>query len=66
MVLETGNYASAGQPLLTFINTDKLWLTAMVRENSLVHLKRGGWRQRGVGCLSWPGILGENQLHRLW
>lgn len=41
MALAKGNYASAGQPLLTFINTDKLWLTAMVRENSLAHLKRG-------------------------
>ena len=41
MTLATGNYANAGQPLLTFINTDRLWLTAMVRENSLAHLKKG-------------------------
>lgn len=40
LALAKGNYASAGQPLLTFINTDKLWLTAMVRENSLAYLKR--------------------------
>lgn len=40
MTLATGNYASAGQPLLTFINTEQLWLTAMVRENSLAYLKR--------------------------
>lgn len=41
MTLAQGNYASAGQPLLTFINTDNLWLTAMVRENSLAYLKAG-------------------------
>ncbi|EAV2981192.1 HlyD family secretion protein [Citrobacter freundii] len=40
MTLAKGNYASTGQPLLTFINTDQLWLTAMVRENSLAYLKR--------------------------
>ncbi|MGN5049019.1 HlyD family secretion protein [Aeromonas veronii] len=40
LTLATGNYASAGQPLLTFINTEQLWLTAMVRENSLAYLKR--------------------------
>ncbi|AKA17781.1 HlyD family secretion protein [Aeromonas hydrophila] len=40
MTLAKGNYASAGQPLLTFINTEQLWLTAMVRENSLAYLKR--------------------------
>lgn len=41
MTLAEGNYANAGQPLLTFINTDKLWVTAMVRENSLAYLKKG-------------------------
>lgn len=36
-----GDYAAAGQPLLTFINNNNFWLTAMVRENSLAHLKQG-------------------------
>ncbi|AMG31563.1 HlyD family secretion protein [Grimontia hollisae] len=39
MNVAVGDYAAAGQPLLTFINTNNLWLTAMVRENSLAHLK---------------------------
>lgn len=41
MNVAVGDYASTGQPLLTFINNNNLWLTAMVRENSLAHLKPG-------------------------
>lgn len=41
MNLGTGNFAAAGQPLVTFINNEHLWLTAMVRENSLAHIKPG-------------------------
>ena len=41
MDVAVGDYASTGQPLLTFINNNNLWLTAMVRENSLAHLKSG-------------------------
>ncbi|EPN8463101.1 HlyD family secretion protein [Vibrio cidicii] len=41
MDVAVGDYAAAGQPLLTFINNNNLWLTAMVRENSLAHLKLG-------------------------
>ncbi|ENM5779200.1 HlyD family secretion protein [Vibrio mimicus] len=41
MNLAEGHYASTGQPLLTFVNKDSLWLTAMVRENSLAYLKPG-------------------------
>lgn len=41
MNLAEGHYASTGQPLLTFVNKDSLWFTAMVRENSLAYLKPG-------------------------
>lgn len=41
MNVSVGDYSAAGQPLLTFINNNNLWLTAMVRENSLAHLKPG-------------------------
>lgn len=41
MNVVVGDYAATGQPLLTFINNHHLWLTAMVRENSLTHLKAG-------------------------
>ncbi|GIU27807.1 HlyD family secretion protein [Shewanella schlegeliana] len=41
MNVAVGDYASTGQPLLTLINNNHLWLTAMVRENSLAHLKPG-------------------------
>ncbi|HDY7775270.1 TPA: HlyD family secretion protein [Vibrio vulnificus] len=41
MDVAVGDYAGAGQPLLTFVNNHSLWLTAMVRENSLAYLKTG-------------------------
>ncbi|MBY6223358.1 HlyD family secretion protein [Ferrimonas balearica] len=41
MELATGDYAAAGKPLLTYINNDSLWLTAMVREISLAYVKPG-------------------------
>lgn len=41
MDVAVGDYAGIGQPLLTFINNSNLWLTAMVRENSLAHLEPG-------------------------
>ena len=37
----TGDYAAAGKPLLTFIDSGAMWLTAMVREISLANLKVG-------------------------
>ncbi|MGR5245089.1 MULTISPECIES: HlyD family secretion protein [Vibrio] len=39
MDVSVGDYAAAGQPLLTFVSSNGFWLTAMVRENSLMHLK---------------------------
>ncbi|MGR5231752.1 HlyD family secretion protein [Vibrio rotiferianus] len=41
MDVAVGDYAGAGQPLMTFVNNRHLWLTAMVRENSLAYLKSG-------------------------
>ncbi|WP_407333527.1 HlyD family secretion protein [Enterovibrio sp. 27052020O] len=39
--LAAGDYAATGQPLLTYINNRHFWLTAMVRENSLVYIQKG-------------------------
>ncbi|HIF9250559.1 TPA: HlyD family secretion protein [Photobacterium damselae] len=39
--LAAGDYAATGHPLLTYINNKHMWLTAMVRENSLAYLKQG-------------------------
>ncbi|WP_054780441.1 HlyD family secretion protein [Enterovibrio paralichthyis] len=41
MKLAPGNYAAAGQPLITFINNSQLWMTAMVTENSLAYIDEG-------------------------
>ncbi|MDD1780049.1 HlyD family secretion protein [Enterovibrio sp. ZSDZ35] len=41
MTLATGDYASQGKPILTYINNYHFWLTAMVRESSLVYIEKG-------------------------
>ncbi|MBV7314523.1 HlyD family secretion protein [Shewanella sp. NIFS-20-20] len=41
LTLAAGNYAIAGHPLVTFINNQHTWVTAMLRENSLIYLKPG-------------------------
>ncbi|MFO6422918.1 HlyD family secretion protein [Motilimonas sp. KMU-193] len=39
--LEAGYRANVGQPLMTFISADEIWLEAYFRENSLGNLKPG-------------------------
>ena len=36
-----GQYASAGQPIMTFMDTRMVWLESYIRENSLGHVKPG-------------------------
>lgn len=40
--LTTGQYMAPGQPALTFIDPREVWISAMVRENSLEHIQTGG------------------------
>lgn len=39
--LDTGSFAAAGQPQLTFISTSNIWIQADFTENNLGHLKAG-------------------------
>lgn len=39
--LSKGFYASAGQPLMTFVSTDSIWIEAYYRENSLGNVQPG-------------------------
>lgn len=39
--LSEGFYASAGQPLMTFVSTEDIWVEAYFRENSLGNIKVG-------------------------
>ncbi|TKB47336.1 HlyD family secretion protein [Ferrimonas sediminicola] len=39
--LKEGIYASAGQPLMTFISSDDVWIEAYFRENSLGNMQPG-------------------------
>ncbi len=39
--LSEGTYASVGKPIMTFVGSDKLWLEANFRENSLGNIKPG-------------------------
>lgn len=36
-----GQYATAGQPIMTFMDTRMVWLESYIRENSLGHVKPG-------------------------
>ena len=60
MNVAAGDYAAAGQPLLTFINNNNLWLTAMVRENSLAYLKPGD--KVKIVFDAYPGDVFEGQI----
>ncbi|USD61982.1 HlyD family secretion protein [Vibrio sp. SCSIO 43140] len=39
--LSEGFYASAGQPIMTFVSTDSIWIEAYFRENSLGNIQPG-------------------------
>ncbi|MGB1128521.1 MAG: HlyD family secretion protein [Haloferula sp.] len=39
--IESGQYANAGQPLMTFIGADTAWIEAYMRENSIGRVKPG-------------------------
>lgn len=39
--LATGQFATTGQPVLTFIDADVIWIDAQFRENSLEHVEPG-------------------------
>jgi len=39
--LNTGQFAAAGQPALTFLDTRQVWLQAFLRENSLEYIAAG-------------------------
>ncbi|MCL9776773.1 HlyD family secretion protein [Vibrio sp. S4B1] len=39
--LSEGFYATAGQPMMTFISTDSIWIEAYFRENSLGNIQAG-------------------------
>ncbi|WP_394241566.1 HlyD family secretion protein [Vibrio astriarenae] len=39
--LSEGFYASAGQPMMTFVSTDDIWIEAYFRENSLGNVQAG-------------------------
>lgn len=41
LALATGQFVSAGQAALTFIDSDAIWIDAELRENSLEHIKVG-------------------------
>jgi multidrug resistance efflux pump len=41
LVVNQGNFASVGQPLMTFVDFQNVWIAANFRENSLAHMKPG-------------------------
>jgi multidrug resistance efflux pump len=41
LVVNEGQYASVGAPLMTFIDFESIWISANFRENSIANIKRG-------------------------
>lgn len=41
MMLDAGQYAKAGQPLMTFVSDRTVWIEAHLRENSIGRIKEG-------------------------
>ncbi|ARN74824.1 HlyD family secretion protein [Oceanicoccus sagamiensis] len=39
--IDIGHYASVGQPVMTFISTNAVWVEAYMRENCLENIKKG-------------------------
>ena len=39
--VDVGHFASAGQPVMTFIGVDDVWIQANLRENSIANIKQG-------------------------
>ena len=39
--IDVGQYAQAGQPLMTFLSTTEVWIQADMRENSIANVKPG-------------------------
>ena len=39
--IDEGTYATAGQPVMTFISADDIWIEAFMTENNLGHIKLG-------------------------
>ena len=58
--LDVGNFAGAGQPQMTFITTDDLWVQADFTENNLGHIEAGNRVQILFDVL--PGRLLEGTV----
>lgn len=39
--IDVGQYASPGQPLMTYVSTTEIWIRADIRENGLEHIDEG-------------------------
>jgi multidrug resistance efflux pump len=53
--LTTGQYASVGQPVMTFIDVGAAWIDANFRENNLGNIKPGDSAEIALDL--WPGMI---------
>lgn len=61
--LDTGNFASAGAPQLTFISTKNIWLQADFTENNLGHLRPGN--EVGIVFDGLPGQVVKGSVREI-
>ncbi|MGH6919774.1 MAG: HlyD family secretion protein [Geminicoccaceae bacterium] len=53
--LTTGQYASVGQPVMTFVDVGAAWIDANFRENNLGNMKPGDPAEIAIDL--WPGMI---------
>ncbi len=61
--LTVGQQANAGTPMLTFIDPREIWISALVRENSLEYIKPG--QQVKIVLDSMPGRVLDGKVYSL-
>jgi len=63
LLVDEGQFANAGAPLMTFVSFDEAWVQANLRENSLGHIKVGG--KVDVALDSIPGEVFSGEVESI-
>jgi len=61
--VDVGNFASTGQPLMTFVAIHSVWIQADLTENNLGHVKRGAPVEMVLDV--WPGRVLKGKVRSI-
>ncbi len=60
---DAGNYANVGQPLMTFVAIDDVWIQADFTENNIAHIQPGNRAE--IVLDTWPGRVLEGRVRSI-